>query len=139
MSRSNRLSLFSAWGCHAPVTALAAVCLLTSAAASGQTSPARGALTAAPASVLSDDIPLADYLALLRQIAPAAEEGARSYLTAFGRRCGRSLSARELRRAMSQGDGDPVLMALIRASHLKDSAARERLATLVQCPAGARR
>jgi hypothetical protein len=40
---------------------------------------------------------------------------------------------------MSDGDGDPVLMGLIRASHLRDTAAREPLAGQIRCPArGAR-
>jgi hypothetical protein len=30
-----------------------------------------------------EDMPLADYLGLLRQIAPAAEAGAKDYLAAF--------------------------------------------------------
>ena len=40
---------------------------------------------------------------------------------------------------MSDGDGDPVLMGLIRASHLHETAAREQLAGQIRCPArGAR-
>ena len=56
----------------------------------------------------SDNVPLADYLALLQQISPAAEAGARDYLAAFARRCGRALTPTELRRAMADGDGDPA-------------------------------
>lgn len=82
----------------------------------------------------SDNVPLADYLALLRQIAPAAEAGARDYLAAFARRCGRPLTPAELRRAMADGDGDPALMALIRANHLGDTAGREQLAGQIRCP-----
>ncbi len=82
----------------------------------------------------SDNVPLADYLALLRQIAPAAEAGARDYLAAFARRCGRPLTPTELRRAMADGDGDPALMALIRANHLGDRAGREQLAGQIRCP-----
>ncbi len=81
----------------------------------------------------SDNVPLADYLALLRQIAPAAEAGARDYLAAFARRCGRALTPAELRRAMADGDGDPALMALIRANHLGDTAGREQLAGQIRC------
>ena len=77
---------------------------------------------------------LADYLGLLRQIAPAAEAGAKDYLASFEQRCGRPLTSIELRRAMSQGDGDPVLMGLIRASHLRDATAREQLAGQIRCP-----
>lgn len=87
----------------------------------------------------SDHVPLADYLALLRQIAPAAEAGARDYLAAFARRCGRPLTAAELRRAMADGDGDPALMALIRANHLGDTAGREQLAEQIRCPGKAAR
>ena len=83
----------------------------------------------------AEHVPLADYLALLRQIAPAAEAGARDYLAAFARHCGRPLTAAELRRAMADGDGDPALMALIRANHLGDTAGREQLAGQIRCPA----
>ncbi len=93
-----------------------------------QTSPTRGALQS------TDDVPLADYLSLLQQIAPAAEEGTKVYLAAFHQRCGRTLHTVELRRAMTQGEGDPVLMGLIRASHLKDAAAREQWVQQLRCP-----
>lgn len=87
----------------------------------------------------SDNVPLADYLALLREIAPAAEAGARDYLAAFARRCGRALTPAELRRAMADGDGDPALMGLIRANHLGDTAGREQLAGQIRCPGQATR
>jgi hypothetical protein len=80
-----------------------------------------------------DDIPLADYLGLLGQIAPAAEHGARAYLQAFRQRCARPLPSAELRQAMSDGDGDPVLMAMIRASHLRDTTALARLGQRIRC------
>lgn len=91
-----------------------------------------GAAGAAPPSV-ADDIPMADYLGLLAQIAPAAEEGARAYLQAYQQRCGRQLATTDLRRAMSDGDGDPMLMAMIRASHLRDSANLAQLAQRIAC------
>lgn len=87
----------------------------------------------------SDEVPLADYLALLRQIAPAAEAGARDYLAAFVHHCGRPLTPAELRRAMADGDGDPALMGLIRANHLGDTAGREQLAGQIRCPGKAAR
>jgi hypothetical protein len=95
-----------------------------------------GAAPAAPASappIAAEDMPMADYLGLLARIAPAAEEGARHYLLAFQQRCGRPLATADLRRAMSDGDGDPVLMAMIRASHLRDAAALTRLGPSVAC------
>lgn len=97
---------------------------------------------AAPANVpptASDDMPMADYLGLLGQIAPAAEEGARAYLLAFQQRCGQPLSTADLRRAMADGDGDPVLMAMIRASHLRDTAALAQLGPRVTCEGRASR
>lgn len=85
---------------------------------------------------LVDDIPLADYLALLGKIAPAAEAGARSYMDAFQLRCRRPLSTDELRRAVSRDNGDPVLMGFIRAAQVQDITARERLSERINCPKG---
>lgn len=116
-----------------------AMVLLSSADTFGQTSPAFGPLPAAPAAVPGDDMPLADYLGLLEKIAPAANEAARTYLAATQLRCGRALTVAELHQAMSQGDGDPVLMGLIRAAHIQDTAARSRLVAQIPCaPKGAR-
>ena len=114
---------------------LALLGLLTQPAARGQSSPARGPIHGTPTTTGINDMPLADYLGLLRQIAPAAEAGAKDYLAAVEQRCGRALTTTELRQAMSDGDGDPVLMGLIRASHLHDTVARERLAGQIRCPA----
>lgn len=105
--------------------------ILLAGAAQAQTSPARG--PAASPSAVAGDIPMDDYLGLLEQIAPAAHQGARTYLEAFERRCGRRLSAAELRRAVATEDGDPILMQMIRASHLSDTQALRRLATQVSC------
>lgn len=100
---------------------------LASSAALAQTSPARGPVSG------ESDMPLSDYLGLLAQIAPAAQEGAQTYLRAFQQRCGRTLTTAELRRSLSQGDGDPVLMGLIRASHLHDTAARDHWVQQLRC------
>lgn len=81
----------------------------------------------------ADDIPLDDYLALLAQISPAARDGAQAYLQAFQQRCGRSLTAAQLRQAVSVGDGDPVLMGMIRASQLQDGAAVQQLGQRIAC------
>ena len=81
----------------------------------------------------ADDMPLDDYLALLAQISPAARDGAQSYLQAFRQRCGRSLTAAQLRQAVSEGDGDPVLMGMIRASQLQDGAAIQQLGQRIAC------
>lgn len=107
---------------------IAALTLFANSSALAQTSPARGNLQS------TNDVPLADYLGLLQQIAPAAEEGTKAYLAAFHQRCGRTLSTVDLRRAMTQGEGDPVLMGLIRASHLKDSSARDQWIQQLRCP-----
>lgn len=117
--------------------AVPGLCALAIAGAvQAQTSPAFGALPASPAATPGDDIALADYLGLLRQIAPAAEHGARTYLAGAQLRCGRTLSTAELRRAMSQDSGDPVLMGMIRAAHVNDTAARYQLVAQIRCPAG---
>ena len=89
--------------------------------------------TVQPSARGTDDMPLSDYLGLLRQISPAAEEGARTYLAALQRRCGRNLRTEDLRQAISQGDGDPVLMGLIRASHLRDTSARDQWVQQLRC------
>ena len=94
------------------------------------------AADAAPAATppsVANDMPMADYLGLLAQIAPAAEEGARAYLQAYQQRCGRQLATADLRRAMSDGYGDPTLMAMIRASQLRDSATLAQLGQRIAC------
>ena len=69
----------------------------------------------------SADMSMDDYLALLAQIAPAARDGAEAYLQAARRRCRANLTSAQLRRAMSEGAGDPILMGMIRASQLRDA------------------
>lgn len=93
--------------------------------------PALAQTSSEPA--VTGDVPMADYLALLQQISPAAHQGAQAYLQAHERRCRRSLSSRELRQAMAEGDGDPLLMAMIRASHLQDGPGLTRLGEQVSC------
>jgi hypothetical protein len=100
---------------------------LMPAAAPAQTSPP---VVAAPT---SEDMPLADYLGLLAQISPAAHDGAQAYLQAYRQRCGRPMRTLELRRALAHGDGDPVLMGMIRASHVRDAIALARLGQRVGC------
>jgi hypothetical protein len=86
-----------------------------------------------PAALATDEMPMVDYLTLLERIAPSAQEGAMAYLEAFRRRCGRTLQTVELRRAMAEGSGDPLLMAMIRASHLRDAVGVQKLGTQVAC------
>ncbi|MDZ7855322.1 hypothetical protein [Sphaerotilus sp.] len=112
------------------VAALALAAGLVVSGSSAQT--ASGATPTA-----ADDVPMDDYLGLLAQISPAAREGAEGYLQAFQRRCGRALTTQELRRAVSDGDGDPVLMGMIRANHPSQQAERDvtlqQLAQRVRC------
>lgn len=98
----------------------------------GQTSPA--CCPPATPEAPTEEMPLEHYLALLQAIAPAAEAGARAYLAAYQQRCSRPMRTSELRRAISQGDGDPVLLGLIRASHLRDAASAAHWARQVRCP-----
>ena len=82
---------------------------------------------------LRDDVPLDAYLDALAQISPAARDGAAAYLDAFRLRCGRPLKTIELRRAIAEGDGDPVLMAMVRAASQRDTAALQRLSGTISC------
>ena len=88
------------------------------------------------AAVIEGDMPIESYLSLLSQVAPAARDGAEAYMAAFRKRCGRALQTVELRRAFSEGSGNPTLMAMVRATHQKDTAAVQRLGATVACPRG---
>lgn len=85
---------------------------------------------------MSDEVPLDEYLRALNQITPAARDGAEAYMSAFEKKCGRTMRTVELRTAVSEGNGDPILMGMIRASHYKDLSVLESLATAVTCPGG---
>jgi hypothetical protein len=85
---------------------------------------------------LQDDVPLDVYLDALTQISPAAREGADTYLQAFKRRCGRPLKAIELRLAIADGSGDPVLMAMMRAASQRDAVTLQRLSGTLSCARG---
>lgn len=98
----------------------------------GTAAPAQPTSTTASAPT-SGEMPMADYLGLLEQIAPAAREGAQVYVQAFERRCRRAITTAALRRAMSDGSGDPVLMEMIRASQLRDAKALSVLVQRLDC------
>jgi hypothetical protein len=122
--------------------AMTLCCLLLLGAtgvALGQTSPAQGPLPTASIPAGHDDREMADYLALLQRIAPASEAGARTYLAAIRLRCGQTLDAAALRRAMARAGGDPVLMGLIRAAATQDRTARDQSVAQIQCPREERR
>lgn len=108
------------------------ICLALVAAAMG----AGVDMATAGAEAITDDMPMPDYLGLLAQISPAAQRGAQAYMLAFERRCGRPLRTAQLRQAMADGDGDPVLMAMIRASHLRDTSALGPLGQRIRCEQG---
>jgi hypothetical protein len=127
-SRTIRLIRFALLVAIAVLSAL--IALLAFSSAQAQTNPARGAITT------EGDMPMADFLALLQQIAPAAADGAKVYLGAYRLQCGRTLSTAELRHALAREGGDPVLMGLIRASQQQDLAARNQLVRQIHCPAG---
>jgi hypothetical protein len=78
-------------------------------------------------------MPMADYLGLLEQLAPAARQGAEAYLAAHLQRCRRSMTTGELHHAMSRDGGEPLLMAMIRASQLQDAKAVSALAPRISC------
>ncbi|ENO99017.1 hypothetical protein C667_00115 [Thauera phenylacetica B4P] len=84
-------------------------------------------------------MPLADYLGLLQQLAPAAADGAKVYLAAYRLQCGRTLTMAELRQAVSKEGGDPVLMGLIRATQEQDTTQRAQFIRQIRCTAGGTR
>ena len=131
ISRTARLIRFTLLVAIAVLSAF--IAMLAFSPAQAQTSPARGAITA------EGDMPMADFLALLQQIAPAAGDGAKVYLGAYRLQCGRMLSTAELRHALAREGGDPGLMGLIRASQPQDLAARNQLVRQIRCPAGGAR
>ncbi|HEX7647283.1 MAG TPA: hypothetical protein VF450_07745 [Noviherbaspirillum sp.] len=94
-----------------------------------------GATLAQDGSVMpfKDDVPLSAYLDALERIAPAARIGADAYLDAFRRRCGHALETVALRRAIADGSGDPVLMAMMLAASRHDTASLRRLSGSVSC------
>ncbi len=93
-------------------------------------------LSTGASAAMSDDVPLDEYLRALEKITPAARDGAEAYMTAFEKKCRRPMRTIELRTAVSNGNGDPILMAMIRASHYKDLSVLESLATAVSCSGG---
>lgn len=111
----------------APVVALHLLIAWASAGA------APNAATIAAPMPDADDMPMTDYLGLLAQIAPAALDGSKAYLQAFQQRCGRPMQTPELRWAMSNGHGDPLLMAMIRASHLRDRTTMNLVGRQITC------
>ena len=110
--------------------------LVAAAVGAGPGMATAGAAQAPSVEAITDDMPMPDYLGLLGQISPAAQRGAQAYLLAFERRCGRPLRTAQLRQAMADGDGDPVLMAMIRASHLRDTSALGSLGQRIRCEQG---
>jgi len=133
--RPRRLLRFALWLSAAILSALVALLAFspTHAQTSHATSPAHGAVN------VEADMPMPDFLALLQQIAPAASEGAKVYLAGHRLRCGRALSTAELRRALAQEGGDPVLMGLIRNSQQQDPVARHQLVRQIHCRPGGTR
>ena len=87
----------------------------------------------ASAQVLLDDVPMEDVLTALGAIHPAARTGAETYLQAVRLRCGHDLTAVELRHALEDDSGDPVLMGLIRAEQTNDTQARQRFVNSITC------
>ena len=124
------------------IACLASLALCHGASLHAQTSAATPTVRAGPSAPSANEIPMADYLGLLARISPAARDGAQAYLLAFQQRCGRALTTMELRQAIAQGEGDPVLMAMVRASHPSQQAQRDttlrQLTQSIRCDGGRR-
>jgi hypothetical protein len=114
--------------------AFALLHLVVAGASSGQTPVVPGAATQPPIAAPAE-LPMREYLALLQQIAPAARDGAEAYLQAFARRCRRDLTVAELRRRVADDGGDPLLLQMMRAAHVRDRARLETLAASIRCEA----
>jgi hypothetical protein len=87
----------------------------------------------AGAQVTRDDVPMDEYLLVLERIAPAAREAAQAYLRAYQENCGHPMQTVQLRQAVAEGSGEPVLMAMIRAAHDQDRDALRSLSARVPC------
>jgi hypothetical protein len=87
----------------------------------------------AGAQVTRDDVPMDEYLLVLERIAPAAREAAQAYLRAYQENCGHPMQTVQLRQAVAEGSGEPVLMAMIRAAHYQDQDALRSLRARVPC------
>lgn len=87
-------------------------------------------------SIQVDNVELDDYLRMLEVISPAARSGAEAYMAAFAQRCGRTMRTIELRKAVAEESGDPVLLEMIRASYYRDAAQIQRLSANVACRRG---
>lgn len=114
-----------------PILAQAQAQTPRAASWSPSTAPHMASLNSA--TPLTDDVDLADYMQALSRLSPAAADGATAFMQAFLARCGRPMRTLELRRAVAQDAGDPVLMQMIRAAYEHDAAASLRLAGQVDC------
>lgn len=88
------------------------------------------------AASVTGDVPLEEYMRALAAINPAARDGAQAYLDAYRTRCGKALSTLALRQAVAEGNGDPTLMAMMRASRYRDRHALGQAAAGIRCADG---
>lgn len=79
------------------------------------------------------NISLEEYLTTLGQINQAARVGAEVYLRVYQNRCGHPMGVGELRRAITDGNGDPVLMGIIHAAYHKDASTLRAMSTQISC------
>jgi hypothetical protein len=89
--------------------------------------------TAVGVTPVEAEMPMAEYLALLGQIAPVAQDGAIAYTRAFEARCGRPMTSTQLRRTIAEGSGDPLLWHMMRAARARDSVTLARLGQQISC------
>jgi len=80
------------------------------------------------------DVSLENYRRGRAELVPAARESVEITLQTFERRCDRQLAIGELRRRVSEADGDPILMRMMHASQRRDALAPQPLARSVPCP-----
>lgn len=94
------------------------------------------AQVASPRVDYREEVTMDEFMAVLAQMPPAVAQAAQEYRDAYQVRCGRPLRVLELRRAFSDGDGDPTLMGMITATHRRDEARVRQLAGQLTCKGG---
>lgn len=82
---------------------------------------------------IEGEVPMEEYLELLKEVSPAARDGVEVYRQAVLAKCGRPVTVLDLRRAVAEGDGDPILMSMIRAVQQRDRGALRDLSLNVPC------
>lgn len=97
----------------------------------GAAAPAQASKAIVHDADMIDNVPMAHYLIQLAQVAPIAREAAELYLHTYRIRCGRALTALELRRAVRANDR--LLMGMLTRMSQGDGVGARSLASEIAC------